>query len=80
MVVVNTINQITDQLKELKLKILQFKVVYLKVYLNSIIVKSQIQLLKVYHQLLNKSMKTVILQLFNVLIIVNYQVVKSQMK
>lgn len=80
MVVVNTINQITDQLKELKLKILQFKVVYLKVYLNSIIVKSQIQLLKVYHQLLNKNMKTVISQLFNVLIIVNYQVVKSQMK
>ena len=39
MVVVNTINQITDQLKELKLKILQFKVVYLKVYLNLIIVK-----------------------------------------
>lgn len=80
MVVVNTINQITDQLKELKSKILQFKVVYLKVYLNLIIVKSQIQLLKVYHQLLNKSMKTVISQLFNVLIIVNYQVVKSQMK
>ena len=71
MVVVNIINQITDQLKESKLKILQFKVVFLKVYLNLIIVKSQIQLLKVYHQLLNKNMKTVISQLFNVLIIVN---------
>ena len=39
MVVVNITNQITGQLKELKLKILQFKEVYLKVYSDLIIVK-----------------------------------------
>lgn len=80
MVVVNIINQTIDQLKELKLKILQFKVVYLKVYLDLIIARFLTQLSKVYHQLLNKNMKTVISQLFNVLIIVSYQAVKLQMK
>lgn len=39
MVVVNIINQIIDQLKELKLKILQFKEVYLKVYSDLTIAK-----------------------------------------